>query len=282
MTSSVGAVIVSWNSGDLVNRACDALLSGELAPTRIVVVDNASTEPSSLTALDRLPAEAEVLRQPTNEGFCGGNNIGIRALGGVDHVLLCNPDAFVSVGFLRGAVAHLDQHPDVGVVGPKLLSIDADATASNGLIDSTGIVQTWYGRFVDRGQGRSDDGRFDGPAEEVPALCAAAAVYRLSALQSVSLTEGPFDERFFMYKEDIDLSLRLRRSGWRVVLRSDLVVLHRRGLARDARPAASGWARRRSVLNEWRVWRRGTLPLLRRLSMLPYLTAKSILVLAGW
>lgn len=281
--SRVGAVIVTWNSGSLVERACDALLAGTRPPDRLVVVDNASDDPASLEALHRLPAMVERVEARTNLGFCGGNNLGLRTLGDTtDQVLLCNPDAFVSSAFLAAAVDHLEAHPRVGALGPRLVHLDTATGVPTGRLDGVGIRQTALGRFVDRGQGQPDDGRYGSHPFPTTAVCAAAALYRQQALREVALPDGTvFDEHFFMYKEDIDLSLRLRRAGWEVVVDPALVVQHGRGMGGPDRRRAPSWVRRRSVANEWRIWRRGTLGPARRLTMLPYLVAKSAVVAAG-
>ncbi len=282
MPGSVAAVIVTYESGATLERAVAALRAGTLAPDPILVVDNGSQDPTSLAALERVAADVTVIRLVTNTGFCTANNLGFRAAGPVDHVLFCNPDAYVTPTFLAEAVRHLDEHPAVGAVGPRLLALD-DRGEPDGRIDSAGIGQTWYGRFVDLGQGQPDDGPGDGAPRAALALCAAALLARRGALEAVALPEGPFDERFFMYKEDVDLGLRLRRAGWAVALRPDLVVHHERGRPGrvGARRSAGRAARRRSLRNEWRIWARGTLPPGRRATMLPYLCAKSVGVALG-
>jgi len=282
MPASVAAILVTYDSGATIERAVTALRAGATAPDPILVVDNGSTDPESLAALERVAADATVIRLASNTGFCAANNTGYRAAGQVDHVLFCNPDAYVTPAFLAEAVRHLDEHPSVGAVGPRLLALD-ERGEPNGRIDSAGIGQTWYGRFVDLDQGEADDGPGDGTARRALALCAAAVLTRRSALDEVALREGPFDERFFMYKEDVDLGLRLHQAGWGVELRSDLAVLHQRNLpgGLGAHRASSRAARRRSVVNEWRVWRRGTLSVARRLTMLPYLCAKTAAVSLG-
>ena len=289
---SVAAVLVTYDGGTRIERAVDALLAGTRPPDRTIVVDNASQDPETLAALDRLEARVEVVRLPTNTGFCAANNLGVRtaADAGVDVVLLCNPDAYATPGFLAAAVDHLVAHPGVGAVGPVLLGADAGGRP-DGRIDSAGIAQTWYGRFVDVGQGRpaAELARHLGPADaegarrDVVALCAAAVVVRVRALRDLEGGPAPFDERFFMYKEDVDLGLRLRRAGWASVLRPDLVVHHERGRPGrvGARRRADRAAKRRSLRNEWRIWARGTLSPARRATMLPYLCAKSLGVALG-
>jgi N-acetylglucosaminyl-diphospho-decaprenol L-rhamnosyltransferase len=103
---------------------------------------------------------------------------------------------------------------------------------------------------------------------------------RREALEDVTRGEPLFDPRFVMYKEDLDLSFRLRRAGWRTVYDGGLEVLHCRGWSPDRRTMPA-WARRRSLINEWRLWRRGWTPERGRLAAAPYLVTKSVGVMLG-
>jgi GT2 family glycosyltransferase len=216
---------------------------------------------------------------PENLGFCAANNLGGRLLPPTDYVLFLNPDAVVGPGFVSRAVAVLEAHPRAAALNPKLVQIDADTLEPTGRIDCAGVFQTWYGRSYDRGQGEIDDGRYDGPPEDVPALCAAAMLCRRAALDSVAPDGRVFDEAFFMYKEDVDLSYRLHAAGWDLLHVPELVVGHVRGAhAVAADPLARRRLRRRSLSNDWRVWRKGLMPAHRRAAMLGYLLAKTIRV----
>ena len=84
-----------------------------------------------------------------------------------------------------------------------------------------------------------------------------------------------------MFKEDVDLSYRLRAAGWRLLFVPELVVHHGRGNLQIDRASIAPWVRRRSLRNEWRLWAKPSLPPGRRLPMLGYLLAKSIAVGAG-
>ncbi|MGH9243229.1 MAG: glycosyltransferase family 2 protein [Acidimicrobiales bacterium] len=279
---SVGVVIVTYNNDRTLLRSLEALLGGSRPPDEVVVVDNASSDGRPLEAAERLDELIRVVREPSNLGFCATNNVGYQALGEHPHVLFLNPDAFVTATFLADAIGRLEREPTIGAVGPKLSGFDVTSSAPTGRIDSTGIYQTAYGRYYDRGRGEVDRGQYDGPPADVPALCAAAMLCRRAALDDVAPPDGAvFDESFFMYKEDIDLSLRLRRHGWRLVVDPSLVVYHCRGSSGDRRTMPA-WARRRSVGNEWRIWRKGLLPWRRRVPTLGYLVVKSILVRAGF
>jgi N-acetylglucosaminyl-diphospho-decaprenol L-rhamnosyltransferase len=275
---TVAVVMVTYNSDASAGRAVRGLFSGTRPPQEVVIVDNASRSNVYLEEIAALDPRVRVLRQRTNLGFCAGNNIGLRALGAHTYVLFLNPDAFVAAEFLARAVDLLEGDPDIGAMNPKLLTADPITFAATGRLDAVGIFQMSYGRWFDRGRGEQDGGQYDGPAAAVPALCGAALFCRQSALAQVAPGGAVFDERFFMYKEDIDLSLRLARAGWRLVVDPSLAVLHVRGTF--DRMAMPFWVRRRSLVNEWRIWLKGLQPA-HRVPSFAYLAGKTLLVVIG-
>jgi N-acetylglucosaminyl-diphospho-decaprenol L-rhamnosyltransferase len=277
---NITALLVSYNSQAVLSRAVSALQAGTQPPDSVVVVDNASSDPTYLDELVEAHPAVDVVRLSTNAGYCVGNNLGIERIARHNDVLLLNPDAFVSRTFLEQAGALLDRDPSIGAVGPKLLGADQADGEPTGRIDSGGIFQTRWGRFYDRGQGAPDRGQCGEVDLDVTALCAAAVLIRREALDDVTRSSPLFDPRFVMYKEDLDLSFRLRRVGWRTVYDGSLEVLHCRGWNPD-RHAMPAWTRRRSLVNEWRLWRRGWTPERGRLGALPYLVAKSLAVAVG-
>lgn len=276
----VTAVIVSFNSQPVLERAVTTLLTGSQPPTAVIVVDNASTDTTYLDRLQGAFPSVRLLMLAENVGYCVGNNLGLGLAAHDDDLLLLNPDAFVSSTFVEQASAALRRDPSLGAVGPKMMGADPSDGQPTGLIDSGGIFQTRWGRFYDRGQGEVDKGQCDETDLDVVALCAAAVLVRREALDDVTRGQSLFDPRFVMYKEDIDLSFRLRRAGWRTAYDGGLEVLHCRGWNPDRR-AMPARARRRSLMNEWRLWRRGWTPERRRAAALPYLVAKSIAVALG-
>jgi GT2 family glycosyltransferase len=142
----------------------------------------------------------------------------------------------------------------VGALGGALLGFDIAAGQATGRWDSTGIFQTWYGKWYDRGQGAACEALSGEPhsLERVPALCGALLFCRWSALQEVLLRGAEvFDGTFFMYKEDIDLSLRLRRKGWAVAFCGGLHCYHGRGW--KGRGKMSALSKFLSARNELRV-----------------------------
>lgn len=271
---TIAVIIVAYDSGRVLRRCLDCLLRQTRPADLIVLVDNCSPDPSYL---DDIPpaARMRIVRLPRNEGFCQANNLAYAAARGCSYVLFLNPDAFLSECFLEEALASMErpESDSVGCLTGTLLGFDIERGRPTGLVDSMGIFQTWYGRWHDRGRGMPA-GRAAGIGTvEIPAACGALMLCRARALEEAALRPGVvFDPRFFMYKEDIDLSLRLRAKGWRIVLAPQLLCHHGRGW--QGRRAAPYRARYLSVRNELRVCLR------HRLRGLPYSLAKWVYVVA--
>lgn len=280
--ADVGVVIVTHEPSTVLGIVLERLLDGIVVPEEVVIVDSGSSNPSALQCAKEQHPGITVVYESDNVGFCVANNMGTRSMGRRhEFILYLNPDALVTSEFLRDGCALLENHRDIGALNPKLLKVDPATLIPTGTIDCAGIFQTAYGRVYDRGQGDVDRGQYDGPAEDVPALCAAAMLCRLDALDQAAVDGQIFDESFFMFKEDLDLSYRLHAAGWRTVLASELLVHHCRGHEQRTRSSIPTWVRRRSLANEWRLWRKSTLPPRLRIPMFVYLVAKSVAVRFG-
>jgi GT2 family glycosyltransferase len=145
-----------------------------------------------------------VLQLGRNLGFAAAANRGIEATD-AEAVALVNTDVVLAPDWLERMVAVLASAPDVGAVACKMVDLDDPS-----VLYDAGDVLRRDGVCEQRGRFQRDDGRFDEPGE-VFAACAGAALYRRGAVLDV----GAFDERFFLYLEDVDLGLRLRLAGWR-------------------------------------------------------------------
>lgn len=180
----------------------------------VIVVDNASTDGSVEFVRGGFPG-VRLLELTRNLGFAGGNNAGIRATG-APFVVLLNNDTRVRPGFLAAVRTAALSEPRAAAVTAKLVFANRPHTIQN-----AGTVLLSDGAGVDRGAGETDSGQY-GLREEVFGFCGAAALLRRSALSDCGL----FDERFFMYYEDTDLSWRFRLRGWTVVYEPAAVVEH--------------------------------------------------------
>ena len=178
------------------------------------LLDNASTDGSLRMVRERFP-EINVIEAGRNLGFAGGNNLGIRQAGSTDIVLL-NNDTRVEPGWLQALVDTAAARPEAGAVTSKLLFREPP-----GVIQNAGALLLSDGGGGDRGTGEPDRGQYD-QREEVFGFCGAAALLRRRMLEDVGL----FDESYFMYYEDLDLSWRMRLRGWSVLYEPAARVIH--------------------------------------------------------
>lgn len=273
-SASIAVIIVAYNSGRVLRRCLESVLGQTRRADLILVVDNDSPTPSYLDEIPFAP-QIRVIRMSRNVGFCQANNIAYGLARECGYALFLNPDAFLSEHFLEKAIASMEraENASVGCLTGTLLGFDIERDRPTGLIDSTGIFQSWYGRWYDRGRGAPSQGVATSTAEEVPAACGALMLCRMQALDEAALRGGEiFDSSFFMYKEDIDLSLRMRAKGWRVMYVAALHCHHCRGW--QGRHLVSYSARYLSIRNELRVCLR------HRLRGLPYALTKQAYVVA--
>ncbi|MCX5987235.1 MAG: glycosyltransferase [Chloroflexi bacterium] len=223
----VTVVVLNWNGRRLLPPCLEAVAQTDYLAGRweTVVVDNASTDGSAEWVEANHPW-VRVRRNPRNWGFGRGNNPAMRDAPG-PFVVLLNSDTRVRPGWLRALVDTMEAEPRAGAATAKLLFPDDGARRgqiqnAGGMLLSDGSGRD-RGTVVDAGQvsHQPDDGRYD-LREEVFFFCGASVMLRKAALDEV----GYFDERYFMYYEDLDLSWRLRVHGWTVVFAPDAVVQH--------------------------------------------------------
>ncbi|HXG89302.1 MAG TPA: glycosyltransferase family 2 protein [Vicinamibacterales bacterium] len=233
--SSLAIVIVSYNVRDEID-ACLRSLVGHTAPfdTMITVVDNASTD-DTVAMVRRNWPQVEVIEAGANLGFARANNLGIRATRS-EFVLLLNPDTIVPPGALPSLIRGLAAHPEAAAAGPRLVDAAGFPELSFGwTLGPWGelrqkLIGDLYRRRV-RAVVRRVDGwsRLAGEREWVSGACLVA---RRADLEAVGL----LDERFFMYTEDVDLCVQLRKRGRSILFIPQSEVLHLRGRSASRNP----------------------------------------------
>lgn len=225
MIPKISAIIVSHNSDRVLPRCLEALAQQTVAVREIIIVDCGSDDRSNLLSLGGREGVAVV--ETSNIGFSRANNLGMEFVSPqADFVIFLNPDTFLAPDFVETALEICLKNSQVGMVSGKLGGYDLGQNKATGRLDSTGIFRKWYGRWFDRGQGEQDREQYDTPVL-VPALCGALLFCRMTALQALP---GPvFDPDFFLYKEDIELSLRMRKAGWQLLYDPRLLAYHGRG-----------------------------------------------------
>ncbi len=236
-------IIVSYNTCDLLRR-CLASLALAAVPTRPIVVDNASTDGSVLMLRAEFPA-VTLVEPGANLGFARANNLGLQHAGSAPYVLFLNPDAELTSGALEALVAFLDEHPQVGMVAPRLIYPDGQHQPAAFRFPTLlmSVFDCWpphgrgWGRLYDHplnGRYREDGGQqpfaIDHPL-------GAAMLVRAQTIAAV----GGFSADFWLYAEEVEWCWRIRRAGWAIWQEPRATVIHAAG-------ASSGQFRTRSFL----------------------------------
>ena len=245
----IAAVIVSFNARDDLLR-CLASLRLVKAPLETVVVDNASLDGSPEAVAREFP-DVRLVTPRENLGFARATNLGIAA-SLAPYLLVLNSDAEVRPGTVETLASLLDARPGIGVVGPRTLSGDGTVQVSFG--PDLRPLAEWRQRRRVRGVRRRDPAalrRADAAAsreQEPDWVSGACLLARREALAAV----GGFDEGYFLYEEDADLCLRLRRAGWGVLFTPAAEVVHHLGRSVASAPERSRLEYHRSHLRYYR------------------------------
>lgn len=200
----VTVVIVNFNGGEMICQCLAALEKQSFQEFATVVVDNSSSDASVSSIRENYP-RVLVLPLAANLGFAGGVNHALKECGLGTWVALLNPDAFPNEDWLANLVLSAQNHPEYAAFGSRMFS-----DPEHRYLDGIGDVYHVSGLPWREGHGRPNSSRHD-EEKEIFGPCAAAALYRVTALREVGL----FDEDFFLYVEDVDLGFRLRLAGYR-------------------------------------------------------------------
>lgn len=204
MEKSVDIVIVNYNTKEYLRDCIESIHRNTRYPYRLIIIDNQSTD-GSLNYLRELRRQGHrVLFNRENLGCAKAWNQGIR-LGQGEYILLLNPDTLLTSGWLTQMVACAESDPQIAVVGNKQVD-------QRGRILHAGLVEE-AGKAVFRGAGERDQpGKFAQVCDCID-VCGACYLIKRQLLAKI----GYFDERFFLYAEETDYSLRARKLGYRVV-----------------------------------------------------------------
>lgn len=226
-TSDLSIVIVSYNTRELLRRCLDSLLSTLAASgpeAEVFVVDNASSDESAAVVRSEYP-QVRLIANPRNVGFAAANN---QALGQVRgrYTLLLNPDTKVRGDALGVMVRFMEKHPQVGIVGAKLLYPDGSFQHSAFKFPTLAMAFLDFFPVHHRLLNSRLNGRYPIRCYEQPFPIdhplGACLMVRREAMDEV----GFLDERFFMYCEEIDWCMRVKSAGWEVWCVPEAAVIH--------------------------------------------------------
>jgi GT2 family glycosyltransferase len=210
----VTVVIPNWNGERFLNLCLTSLRRQSFKDFETVLVDNGSTD-ASVDFTGRNFPEVRVICLHDNRGFSAAVNAGIRA-SEAEYVALLNNDTEVDAGWLEALAYAADSHPEASLFASKLVDF-----YDRRLLDGAGDALRRSGLPYRIGHRELDHGQFDEPAF-VFGACAAAALYRRALFEEI----GSFDEDFFAYCEDGDISFRAQVAGYRCLYVPEAVVYH--------------------------------------------------------
>ena len=221
MTNSrVDVIVVCWNDKEKIATALDSVFAlreviEDPAFANVVVSDNGSSDGSREYVAERYGGRVKIVENGANLGFAAACNRAFAATRS-EYAFLLNPDAELNDGALREVVAFMDAHPKCGIAGSRIYNYDGSVQQSVGEFD------TWAGAFLRSSawgewpvlrrfaNGASlRDFQYDEPRQVDLAIGAALALWR-ATMDEI----GYFDERFFLYHEEVDYAKRAAEAGW--------------------------------------------------------------------
>lgn len=244
MSKKVAVLILNWNRWKDTLECLDSVFNISYPLYKIIVVDNNSSDDSVVRikkwAQDKNLSYKEykegeggkfsfdkgviLIKNRKNYGFAKGNNIGINYIlnySDADYIFLLNNDAVIKdTDIFQKMIRVIEEDSKISIVQPKLLYYQTKK------INSTGLICDIFGAVYHRGRFEKDCGQYDKYKENFFAGTGAALFLKRDNLK---ILDEVFDEKFFAYYEDVDLSWRMRLAGFKIVYFPDSVCLHKEG-----------------------------------------------------
>lgn len=233
-------VILNYNTASLLRNCLHSIQASQHAlQVEVIVVDNASSDESVAMVRTEFP-HIRLMVNPTNIGYSAGNNAALRALGFDPqqpappetlprYVLLLNPDTLLSPTTLAKMVRFMDEHPTIGVAGPRVRR--PDGSLDRACRRSFPTPQVSFYRMAGLSRLFPKSRRFNAynleylPEESVHPVDSVVGAY-MQVRREAILQVGLLDERFFMYGEDLDWAKRIKDAGWEVWYNGEVEIIH--------------------------------------------------------
>ncbi len=237
MSITTSIITVNYNSGYALARMLDSFMDVRRADLEMIVIDNASSD-DSLERIGDYSSEIKLIKNAGNVGFGAAVNQGF-SVGRGKFFLLLNPDAVLRDGSITELERFLEKHDGAGIAGGRVLEDDGTLQ----LACRRGIPTPWVafcrlarlGRFF---PGSRLFARYnmtyldEREVNEVDAVSGSFMMLKREVVEEL----GGFDERFFLYAEDIDICYRAKQAGWKVYYTPDAVIVHSKGVSASSNP----------------------------------------------
>jgi N-acetylglucosaminyl-diphospho-decaprenol L-rhamnosyltransferase len=233
-------IIVNYHSADFTRSCLQSIqANANQMPIEIVVVDNGSYDGSGTMVRQEFP-NVLFIQSDTNLGFAGANNRGAEQAHG-RFLLFLNPDTEVQEAALLHLICALESNAIAGMAGARLLNSDRSVQTTSITAFPSILNQTVGSEFLQRRFPKSRlwgmKALFEQHSEpvQVEAISGACMMIRREAFEAVA----GFSSDYFMYAEDLDLCLKLRQAGWKVLYVPDAIVVHHGGRSSSSRPESN-------------------------------------------
>jgi len=242
-------ISVSYNTRELLRECLRSIFASRGDFTyEILVVDNRSSDGSPEMVGTEYP-QVRVMISPVDGGYAYANNLGLRQSSG-RYILLLNPDTVLPADALSQMLSFMEEHPEVGVAGPKLVRADGSLDLACRRSFPTPLVSFYQMTGLSRIlPGSPRFGRYNltylDPDEtaEVDSVVGAFMMVRRQAMEQAGL----LDESFFMYGEDLDWAFRIKEKGWKIYYYPKVQVLHYKRESSKQRPLRTSFEFYRSM-----------------------------------
>jgi len=244
--------ITTWNSKQHLPRLFLGIQNQTEIEYSVLVIDNASSD-KTIDFIRQNYSNADIIENKENKGFAKAHNQGFEICTS-PYILVLNHDVELQKNCLAKIMQTIESNERIAAVIPKLYRSLPDDTNS-GIIDGLGLSMRAWGRVVNIDENKPDKPQ-NSHIKQVWGGSRACVLYRLKALQSVKDEYGIYDERFWMYKEDADLSWRLNRAGWKTVLEPSAVAIHDRTVQHGDRSMRADKVKQESIRNHLMMLRK--------------------------
>jgi GT2 family glycosyltransferase len=215
----VAVVIVAYGGCDDTLQCIESLLRSDYTNLTIILVDNASPDNTREMVSTKFPP-VKIIASKKNLGFAGGNNLGIKESARINakYVFLLNNDAEIAPDAVRELISEAEKTENLGAMGPMIYYF-----SDKSLIWSAGGRINFRWSYLEHiGLRKTDKGQYNRIAD-VDYLTGCAMLIPLSRISDI----GDLDESFWMYYEDADLCMRLKKKGYRIVFNPKGKVWHK-------------------------------------------------------
>lgn len=212
--------LVNYNLSKYLDKCLESIFNQEYKELDLIIIDNNSND-NSREIYKKYSDKIRVIFNDKNLGFAKAHNQGIKLAekGGSKYYCALNIDTVIKSDFFKKIIEFLDNHPGYASVSPRIYKLTRDK--------KTDIIDT-VGGFVRRTFSYSNSETVD-REYDCFLISGSAAVFRMNALMDIRNSGEFYDEDYFLYFEDIDISFRLQHAGWKVRYLPDAVLWHVKG-----------------------------------------------------